>query len=80
MAQPFDSAAVAGVPAHITVLYPFLPRQRVDDAVRAELNALFATHRAFRPAARATTRFPGVLYLAPEPDAALRALRDAALS
>lgn len=73
----FDSAAVAGVPAHITVLYPFLPWQRVDDAVRAELNALFATHQAFDLQLAQLRRFPGVLYLAPEPDALLRALTAA---
>lgn len=73
----FDPAAVAGVPAHITVLYPFLPWQRVDDVVRAELNALFATHQAFDLQLSQLRRFPGVLYLAPEPDAGLRALTEA---
>jgi 2'-5' RNA ligase len=65
------------VPAHITVLYPFLPWQRMDDAVRAELKALFATHQAFDLQLSQLRRFPGVLYLAPEPDAGLRALTEA---
>lgn len=76
----FDSAAAAGVPAHITVLYPFLPYPAVDAAVLAELTSLFATHQAFDLQLSEARRFPGVLYLAPEPAAALRALTDAVVS
>jgi 2'-5' RNA ligase len=73
----FDPGAAAGVPAHITVLYPFLPQHRVDAAALAELAALFGTHRAFEIQLAQSRRFPGVLYLAPEPDAGLRALTGA---
>jgi hypothetical protein len=73
----FDPAAAAGVPAHITVLYPFLPRHRVDAAVLAELVAVFGEHWAFEVQLSQPLRFPGVLYLAPEPDVGLRALTRA---
>jgi hypothetical protein len=37
----FDSFASAGVPAHVTVLVPFLDTDRIDAAVIDELRALF---------------------------------------
>ena len=42
-----DSSARVGVPAHLTVLYPFLPTALIDDAVLASLTALFAPVPAF---------------------------------
>ena len=42
-----DDAARDGVPAHITVLYPFLPPAGVDEARLALLRAMFAGHAAF---------------------------------
>jgi 2'-5' RNA ligase len=70
----FDFAAAAGVPAHITVLSPFLDRDRVDAGVLADLDALLARHQAFDLQLSQCRRFPGVLYLAPEPETELRAL------
>ena len=37
-----DVAARDGVPAHITVLYPFLPPARIDESLLASLRRLFA--------------------------------------
>jgi 2'-5' RNA ligase len=76
----FDAAAAAGVPAHITVLYPFLNRDRVDGSVLADLDAVIAKHQAFGLRLTQCRRFPGVLYLAPEPDTELRALTAAVTS
>jgi 2'-5' RNA ligase len=42
-----DASARDGVPAHLTVLYPFLPPALIDDAVLASLAALFAAVSAF---------------------------------
>ncbi len=42
-----DPSARAGVPAHLTVLYPFLAPPLIDDAVLASLAALFAAVPAF---------------------------------
>lgn len=62
-----DANAHLGVPAHVTVLFPFLPPGRLDREVTSTLEALFATRPAF------TTRFArtrwfdeDVLWLAPE--------------
>ena len=42
-----DEAARDGVPAHITVLYPFLPPAGIDEALLASLGRLFAGVAAF---------------------------------
>ncbi|MEV0650638.1 2'-5' RNA ligase family protein [Phytomonospora sp. NPDC050363] len=70
----FDSAAAAGVPAHVTVLYPFLDIGRVDTAALA---ALFGGHRAFDVRFEQSARFPEVLYLAPTPERPFRELTEA---
>ena len=69
-----DPAAAAGVPAHITVLFPFVSPSRTDDTTLDRLRACF---RAQQPLSFELIRvrlFPGVVYLAPEPDASFRAL------
>ncbi|GAA3469626.1 2'-5' RNA ligase family protein [Nonomuraea roseola] len=71
-----DPSAAYGVGAHVTVLYPFLTLGRIDAGVRGELSRLFAARRAFDVTFRATGRFPGVLYLAPEPSGPLRELTE----
>ncbi len=68
-----DPAAADGVPAHVTVLYPF--RADVDEASVASVAAVAATVPAFDATFRTTARFPGVvLYLDPEPAAPFREL------
>ena len=42
-----DLSARDGVPAHLTVLYPFLPPALIDDAVLASAAALFVAFPAF---------------------------------
>jgi hypothetical protein len=42
-----DEAARGGVPAHITVLYPFLPPAGIGEALLASLGRLFAGLTAF---------------------------------
>jgi 2'-5' RNA ligase len=76
----FDSAAAEGVPAHITVLYPFLKREFLDASVMARLQTLFADHPAFGVRLTQCRCFPGVLYLALEPDTQLRSLTSAVAS
>ncbi|XVQ84389.1 2'-5' RNA ligase family protein [Microbispora siamensis] len=75
--ERYDSSAAYGMPAHVTVLYPFLPRERLDDGVLAALRDLFAARRPFEVAFGDVGRFPGVLYLAPAPGGPLRGLTEA---
>jgi 2'-5' RNA ligase len=70
----FDPAAAVGTPAHITILFPFLAEAHANPAVLAELGAILARHPAFDLRLTECRRFPGVLYLAPEPDVPFRAL------
>jgi 2'-5' RNA ligase len=70
----YDSSAIMGVPAHITVLYPFKPPSELTPNVMATLQELFATFPAFITLLGELRRFPDVLYLAPKPDGPFRNL------
>jgi len=71
----YDPSAAAGVPAHITLLYPFKPPDQVDQAVLDDLRHCFRRFASFRFALAPIRRFPdAVLYLAPEPDEPFRQL------
>jgi hypothetical protein len=69
-----DAAAGAGLPAHITILYPFLPVYRIEFTDLARLSAFFAATPTIAYALTEVRRFPGVVYLAPEPDRPMREL------
>jgi len=75
----YDRSAPLGVPAHVTVLYPFLPADRVDDGVLAELGGLCRRVGRLELAFRRTGWFEesDVLWLAPEPDGPVVALTGA---
>jgi 2'-5' RNA ligase len=62
---------------HVTVLYPFVPAQRIDDALVAALRDVLGAVPAFEFALAEVRRFPGVLYLAPEPAAPFVAMTEA---
>jgi 2'-5' RNA ligase len=62
--QTCNSKPSQGVPAHITVVFPFAP---VDETVIASLTEIFAAVPGFEFALRRAARFPDTLYLAPEP-------------
>jgi hypothetical protein len=74
-----DPSAAVGVPAHVTVLYPFVPPARLDDAVRGEVRDLFATRDAFDYRFERVERLgDATVILAPEPATAFSALIGAA--
>lgn len=62
-----DRSARLGMPAHVTLLYPFLPAGRIDHSVVASLHDVFARRAPFRFELTRVESFPGVLFLAPEP-------------
>jgi hypothetical protein len=70
----FDSSASAGVPAHVTVLVPFLDIDRIDAPVVGDLRTLIGASSPFAVRFEAIRRFPDALYLAPTPDQPFRAL------
>jgi 2'-5' RNA ligase len=70
-----DSGAIRGVPAHVTVLYPFMPPERLSASVLAELGRLLAEIAPFDTTFDAVDWFgDGVVYLRPTPDRPLRQL------
>ncbi len=76
--QHLDVAAAWGVPAHVTVLYPFVAPMAVDEAVVGALTAAVASVSAFDCSFRRTRWFEDdVLWLDPEPDEPFRRLTGA---
>jgi 2'-5' RNA ligase superfamily/Aminoglycoside-2''-adenylyltransferase len=71
------SAREAGLPAHITILYPFLNARSIDAETESTLTSLFAQVPSFDFTLPEVGRFPGVVYLSPEPAAAFVALTQA---
>jgi 2'-5' RNA ligase len=79
-AEPFDevrrefaaSTVARGIPFHVTLLYPFAPRDELTDAVLAETRSFFAARQSFELELTRLATWPTVLYAVPEPDAALR--------
>ena len=70
-----DNASL-GIPAHVTLLFPFIPAGKLDEALFGELHELFAAQPAFSVAFRRVARFSEVAGLAPEPAEPLRRLTE----
>jgi len=64
-----DPMAASGVPAHVTLLFPFLATDDLTPAIRRRLARIASQVRPFTVRFDGTGRFPGVLWLAPEPTA-----------
>jgi 2'-5' RNA ligase len=73
----FDASAHLGVPAHITVLAPFMAPDQITRSVLAEIQAALSQVPAFAFSLRQVRRFPATAYLAPEPAAPFIALTEA---
>lgn len=65
--QQFDPSAVKGVPAHLTVLFPWLDSDELDTSTLATLGELVAGVPAFDVALTGFGRFDRTLWLAPTP-------------
>jgi 2'-5' RNA ligase len=70
------SDAPAGMPAHVTLLFPFVPADQVE-AAATRLAELVAAEPAFDVIFPRVASFPEVLYLPPEPAAPFAALTQA---
>jgi 2'-5' RNA ligase len=73
----YDPSARRNVPAHVTVLYPFMQPAQIDDAVLGRLRHIAQAVPGFAYRLARTGRFPVALYLAPEPDLSYAALTAA---
>ena len=71
-----DWSAAHGVPAHVTTVFPFVPEEKLDDRVLADLRELLAGVPAFRFVLTRVARFPDVAWLAPDPSERFRELTE----
>jgi 2'-5' RNA ligase len=67
--EQFDPSAKRGVPAHITLLYPFMSPELIGTAVLERARAAVAATPSFAFTLARLSRFPGAVYLAPDPSA-----------
>ncbi len=76
----FDISAGLGVPPHVTVVYPFLPLERIGNEDVRALQEIFAAEPAFTVTFARFGEFPetadtpGPLYLDPDPAGPFRRL------
>jgi hypothetical protein len=61
------AGAQHGLPVHVTVMYPFAPTRAIDANVRSSLGDMLRGVSGFPFVLSGVGRFPGVLYLMPEP-------------
>ena len=74
-----DPSAAEGLPAHVTVLVPFVPLADLDAAARARLEAALGAHAAFDFELVRVGRFERTAWLAPEPATPFVALTRAVM-
>ena len=72
----FDESVKLGVPAHVTVLVPFMSPELITDAVLEHVHAALSQVPAFSFALAEVRRFPATTYLAPEPPEPFIALTE----
>jgi 2'-5' RNA ligase len=76
--QQLDPASHLGVPAHVTVLYPFLPPAALDGAAITRVANVFQQRPAFAFSLTRVAWFGNqVAYVQPEPSAVFRGLTAA---
>ena len=63
----YDPTAALGVPAHITILVPFVPPERVTAKVLRTVEQAIADIHAFEFTLSAVCRWPETVYLTPDP-------------
>jgi 2'-5' RNA ligase len=72
-----DPAAAEGMPAHVTVLYPFIPAPQIDDHVLDDIRHMCQRHKPIVVKFSAVGEFPGVVWLDPGSNECARLLEDA---
>ncbi len=69
--QRYDPVAPLGMPAHVTVLFPFVDVEGIREELLADLWEHFSKIPRFTFTLPRLGQFPDVLFLAPEPTASL---------
>jgi 2'-5' RNA ligase len=65
-----------GLPAHVTLLYPFVPRAALDGELHAVLAGVLASVDAFGFELRSPAEWPEVLFVSVAPDRPFRSLHE----
>jgi 2'-5' RNA ligase len=73
----FDPSARFGVPAHVTVLHPFVPWSELGDELLEAAGTVVRRHPSFSASLVRVERRSGVVWLRVEPEDDLRALTAA---
>ncbi|MBZ2196104.1 2'-5' RNA ligase family protein [Occultella gossypii] len=73
----YDVAAQFGMPAHVTVLYPWLPRETLGTGDLEAVSSLARATASFESVLARTARFPRTLWLEPTPADPFRVLTEA---
>ncbi len=76
----WDRAADLAVPAHVTIIFPFMPPEDLDPGVRHALAQIAADHEPFDVRFAGLGRFPGLVYAAPVPSAPFVHLTEAVVA
>jgi 2'-5' RNA ligase len=75
--EQFDPSAKLGVPAHITLLYPFMSPEQITDSVLRKAGVAFSRARVFTFHLIDIARFSEATYIRPEPGEPFIALTKA---
>ena len=75
--ERYNPTAAVGVPAHITVLFPFISPDLLTDSDLTRTVGTFRRFRSFEFRLEQVGRFPESLYLVPEPDEPFISLTEA---
>lgn len=76
VAERYPDSVRKGIPAHVSVLYPFLPADRLDAEVMADLRTVLDAP-SMRLSLADCVRHESFVYLRPRPDEPLRELTGA---
>ena len=74
--ERFDPAARRALGAHITIMYPLLAPELLDETVLGRMAATAASVPAFRFKLTHVARFPATIYLAPKPASRFAGLHE----
>ena len=69
-----DPSAAQAVPAHVTLIYPFMPVEMLKEDVRRTVEQIVAGQPMFPFVLASVGRWPNVVYLAPDPAEPFRKL------
>lgn len=65
--EKYDPAALRGIPAHITILFPFKNPEYIDKKIIDLMRDFFSRIKQFKFSLVRINTFPDVVYLEPEP-------------